>query len=490
MTRLFRDSLRLRLLAGTSLAILLVLTCLGIAIYLSVKHSLYSQLESELRAKASALAAMTEQNARGIHFDADLAQFPEFSAKSRPEYFELRSKDDKVVYRSASLNKTDLAMPSGDDHSMYQLTLPDGRHGRAVTISFTPNTEHDEEDENQPKPTGHAVALLTVARDNSQVHAALETLYDLLLVLCAAAVVASGTALLIVIRFALRPVDRVSDQIAHFNESELTNRISETDLPAELRPIVERLNGLFQRLASAFERERAFAADVAHELRTPLSAMLTTLDVSRSRPRSPVEYEAALDKLRNLTRRLKDMVQNLLTMARAESKQLTPTQGPVDVAQLVQECWTPFQDRAEAKHVDIEFDLPTSPRTVETDSDKLRIILTNLLDNAVSYSNEGGTISLQVLQEREATVIELANTGNQIPAENMPQVFERFWRKDSSRSETGVHCGLGLSLCERLAGIMEIKLEAFARSPDWFVVRVSLPNTVQNLGKNSTTPAQ
>jgi signal transduction histidine kinase len=287
----------------------------------------------------------------------------------------------------------------------------------------------------------------------------------------------------LIVRFGLRPVDRISDRIALLNETELSNRLHETGLPAELQPIVQRLNGLLQRLAAAFERERAFTADVAHELRTPLSALLTTLDVCRSRPRSSAEYEAALDKSRDLTRRLKSMVQNLLTMARAEAGQLSRSRSPVDLCQLLQECWTPLAERAEMRKLKVQWDRPSSC-PIETDADKLRIVLTNLLDNAVSYANDGGTIAVSIQRHKQGPVhIEVANTGNQISAENMPQVFERFWRSDTSRSETGVHCGLGLSLCLRLSKVMGIGLQAQARPPDWFAVSLSIPRGDQSLGR-------
>jgi signal transduction histidine kinase len=308
-------------------------------------------------------------------------------------------------------------------------------------------------------------------------------LHGLLVGLCAGAIVASGTTLLLVVHFGLRPVVRVSDQIAALSETELSSRITETGLPAELRPMVERLNGLLQRLAAAFERERAFTADVAHELRTPLSALLTTLDVCRSRPRTSAEYEASLDKSRDLTQRLKSMVQNLLTMARAEAGQLTRSHTSVELCQLLHECWSPFQERAEMRKLQVQWTKPTAC-PIETDSDKLRIVLTNLLDNAVSYANDDGTITVAILQRAQGPVeIEVANTGNQIPAENMPQVFERFWRSDSSRSETGVHCGLGLSLCLRLSKVMGIGLQAETRPPDWFVVSLSIPGGDHNFGK-------
>jgi two-component system, OmpR family, heavy metal sensor histidine kinase CusS len=290
--------------------------------------------------------------------------------------------------------------------------------------------------------------------------------------LCAGAIVVSGAALVFVVGRAVRPVNRLAAEIESLRETDLARRLDLPDVPAELAPVVQRLNGLLGRLENAFGRERAFTADVAHELRTPLAGLVTTLEVCRSRPRDNPAYEAAIDKCRKMIDRMQAMVESLLLLARADGGQLAAVRKRVDLSQLLSECWADCQMRAEQRGLRIDWEVP-SGCIVESDPDKLRIIFQNLFDNAVSYVDDGGMIRVVV----DAEAVEISNSGSKIGSEELPHLFERFWRGDQARTDTGVHCGLGLSLCRRLMELLGGQIGVNAVQGGSFVVRCTIPGT-------------
>ena len=190
-----------------------------------------------------------------------------------------------------------------------------------------------------------------------------------------------------------------------------------------------------------------------------------------------------------MTDRMQAMVEHLLMIARADAGQLALVRRPVAIAAVLTESWSSFAQRAQDRGLTVRWDGAAGPGEgpgeVETDPDKLRIVLHNLFDNAVCYTDEGGAIriaatvaaagSSHTSDTPHSLSIEIANTGSRVRPEDVPHLFERFWRGDASRSETGVHCGLGLALSQRLVSLLGGEIAAESSAGGEFLVRVSLP---------------
>jgi len=452
-------SLRWRLLLGSSISTTLILALLGAAIFISVRRSLVAEFDAVSLAKADALATMTERHGRRVKFDSDQS-LPEFVSPHRPEYFELRLEDGSPIARSSSLGAVHLsAAPATDAPASADATLPDGRRGRILTLRFTPQTDRDDEDGDDRRAAAPRAAIVMVARGTGPLDATLDRLRWLLLTLVGSAVCLSGLVLVVVVNGALRPMRRVAQEIESFPEENLSRRLDPRGVPAELAPVVDRLNGLLGRLEAAFARERAFTADVAHELRTPLAGLQTTLEVCRTRPRDVETYQATIDKCLAMTAGIRSMVQTLLMLARADAGQLPLQCAAVNLGELVEECWRPFQQRAAGRGLHVELRLAASC-IVQRDAELLKIVVNNLFDNAVSYADDGGDVWIRSSSDGGGCAVEVANTGSRVSAEKSAQLFQRFWRGDESRSATGLHCGLGLSLCQRLLCLTGDDIEA------------------------------
>ena len=442
-------SLRLQLLMGTSIASGAILALLGAAVYLFMWHRLLTEFDAGLVTKAHTVAGMVELSDGHVNFDADFDQMPEFTRRTRPDYFEIYLSNGTVLARSPSLGKSDLVRIPPALKSQ-KLVLPDGHMGRAMTMSFPVHFEHDD---SNPQRDSHQSATVILASRPIELNHTLEDLGWLLCVLCTAAVVLSGCALYRIVGQAVAPVNELASEIGQLRETDLTRRLDTDQVPAELSPVIEKLNGLLARLDASFTRERAFTADVAHELRTPLAGIQMTLDVCRSRPRETVAYETALDECRAMTNRLQALIENLLLLARADAGQLPIRRDRVDLYHLMQECWLPLLPRIEAKKLHVESRCAGATH-IDIDAAKTRIVLCNLLDNAVSYVNDTGSICWSIVRSDHAIEINITNTGSEIGPADTARLFDRFYRGDPARTETGMHCGLGLSLCQRLIALL------------------------------------
>jgi two-component system, OmpR family, heavy metal sensor histidine kinase CusS len=470
-------SVRRHLLLGAAFAIVGVFAVLGGILYGAVRHWLVAEFDRGLFAQAQSLIAATEFHEGKPRVDFDGQQPAQFLGGPQTQYFELWQ-DGRPVERSHSLAGHDLSLiearPSGRPTYRFGV-LPNGREARAVAIAFEISPQkHDEDEPAESRPPADLPLTMMVARDTSHLSEALTHLAWILAAACGAALLACLGLLAWNIRRSLAPVDAIASRIAGMGRTNLADRIEPVGVPRELAPIVHRLNEMLQRLQSAFERERAFTADVAHELRTPLAGLETTLEICGSRERQPHEYQKVVRQCLRATRQMHAMVDSLLILARADAGGVPVSPSTFSLPALLEEAWRPFAERAAARDLrvtrtgDIE-------RPIHADREKLLQVLNNLFDNAVSHANDGGAVRLSLSDDSNAVRITVANTGSRLSPDQAGLVFNRFWRGDASRTDTGTHCGLGLSITKELVHLLGGTIRAESTAGSEFVVTVELP---------------
>lgn len=449
-------SLRVRLLIGTALGMTAVLLVTGAVLYALISRTLRAEFDTALAGKARSLAALVEQEGAGLEFDLTEVSLPEFEPSAHAEYYQVWLPDGAVFARSPSLRGGELGPTAGPfDVPVFEtVRLPDGRPGRVVSMTFVPRREVKDTHANRP-----LTVTLMLGRDTVRLRGTLARVRGVLFGVGLAAVILSAGVLAGVVGRSLRPVNRLSRQIASVGEEDLSVRIDAAGIPDELGPVVDRLNDLLARLEAAFQRERRFTGDVAHELRTPLAGLRAKLETALSRDRASEAYREALGDCLEINLHLQRMVENLLHLARADAGQLEIRREPVDLSDVIKECWKSLEAGADARGLTVDWRLQ-APDPVRTDRDKLRLVVQNLLDNAVTYANDEGQLSVETRAENGAWVLIVRNTGHRLRGEEVHRVFDRFWRADPScRDADDRHCGLGLPLCEavmkRLGGTIE-----------------------------------
>lgn len=468
-------SLRSRLLVGMIGGIALVLILFSLGIYKTIQIALVEVFDASLAATARALAASVERDNQEIEIEFDAEKLPEFGPGRHKAYFQFWLESGKVLRRSPSLGESDLSRFSGktEVEAFQPMQLPSGLAGRAVGIRFIPRDDAVKR-ENAEGPANTEAVILVVARDTADLNGKLQFLRR---VLAGAAAGTTVIALLIataVVRRGLRPLNALAEHVGAVKTEDLTCRIPAAGMPTEMVPVGEKINDLLARLEAAFKRERRFTADVAHELRTPLAGIRTTAEVALSHTRKGDEYREALSDCLAITKRLQTMTDNLLALARLDSKQRTIDREPVNLPKLVESCWQEYAKTAQLRGITFENTLAPD-LSCESSREILSMVLSNLLENAAHHANDNGRIWVTGRAGPEAVEVTLANTGCRLSQEDASHVFDSFWRWDSARADTGIHCGLGLALVQRLVRMLGGSASATVDDAGVFAVRVNLP---------------
>ncbi len=465
-------SLRSQLLLGTVLATTAVLLFAGGVLYALVRQTLWAQFDQALAAKARSLASLVEQDEDGLESELLDAPLPEFAVGGHPEYYQIWLPDGSVFARSPSLKGRDLERPpDASDRPAFRTTrLPNGEPGRIVSTCLVPRREVGD------RRADPAVTLsLVVGRETVTLQSTLARVRALLAAVCLGAVSLSAGLLIWIIQRRLRPVARLGRQIAGLDADDLSARVSAAGIPRELSPLADRLNELLTRLEAAFERERRFTGDVAHELRTPLAGLRAKLELALSRERGPDTYRTAMRDCLEIDLEMQRMVENLLHLARADAGQLELRRESVDVREIIRSCWEPLAAKAEMRRVRVHWQL-NGPGTVETDRDKLRLVVQNILDNAVAYVNDGGQIAVSVPTKSGVIELAVSNSGCRLSPGDVGRVFDRFWQADAScHAGDYAHCGLGLPLCRAVMDRLGGEIMASASAPGTFTVVLRVP---------------
>lgn len=264
-------------------------------------------------------------------------------------------------------------------------------------------------------------------------------------------VVILGTLLAVYlgVRRGLRPLDEVEQAIATRSPRDL-REIDTSETPREIRPLVARLNDLFDLLREAAAGQQRFLADAAHQLRTPLAGLQTQIELATAEGRFQSDPER-LASIEEATERIAHLVNQLLVFARSEpAAAAAQVFEPVALDALLEKAASIFLDRALAKGIDLGFDIV--PVTIHGIPWMLREALANLIDNALRYTPAGGTITVRSALRDGHAVLEVEDNGPGIPAEERERVFDRFYRIAGTAGEG---CGLGLTIVREIAHLHE-----------------------------------
>lgn len=274
------------------------------------------------------------------------------------------------------------------------------------------------------------------------------------------------------IRRGIAPIDTVADQIAR-RAPEHLDALTPERAPEEIRPLIEALNGLFARVDRALDNERRFTADAAHELRTPLAALAAQARVAE-RARDAAEREHALSQIREGSRRASTLIEQLLTLARLDPGN-RPEMRPVALDTLAIEVCADLGGTALDKGITLTLDAPATV-TTRGNPELARILLRNLLDNAIRYTPAGGKVEARVTADAEGPMLAVADNGPGIPEAERANVTRRFHRLAGQDVEGS---GLGLSIVARIVELHDARLEFDDNAPG-LIARVRFPALAGN----------
>ncbi len=266
----------------------------------------------------------------------------------------------------------------------------------------------------------------------------------------------------------LKPLGRLAQSVQVRTPDSL-DALPEGNVPEEVRPLVDSLNDLLTRLKSALDVQRAFVGDAAHELRTPLTALLLQTQLVE-RAVSDGERAAALADLKEGIRRATHTVQQMLTLARQEPDASQETMCDVRLAEVVRESVTEHLRLAEERQIDLGVVQADEAAVVRGDAGALKILLANLIGNALRYVSDGGRVDVSCLMTDGVGCLEVIDNGPGVPMEERERVFDRFYRRGS-----GSGAGLGLAIVGTIARRHGARVELGDADGGGLKVRVTFP---------------
>ena len=270
---------------------------------------------------------------------------------------------------------------------------------------------------------------------------------------------------------AIRPIEDISATAAKISGGDLARRIDVGETESELGRLASVLNSTFARLDSAFTQQRQFTSDAAHELRTPVSVMLAQTQTTLTRERSAAEYRETIESCQRAAQRMRRLIESLLELARLDAGQQPMKHARFDLGQTARDCVALIEPLAAARHIKITCELSSLP--CAGDSERLAQVITNLLTNAITYNQEDGEVRIDGETKDGSVILRVSDTGVGISAEDLPRVFDRFYRVDTSR--TSGNTGLGLAIAKAIVEAHGGQIEVASQPGKGTVFTVRVP---------------
>lgn len=423
------------------LAILtLILGGFGIAIYLYLSRSLVMTIDESLatqveRIERQMAMASGEDGTHRIEEHETLLQITPHVTQIIDDYGRIA---DEMVASPRDRLEVDLAalkrLPVGKT-DFSSITTPAGEFLRVATRRVR---DHE----------GPGTYFIRLGQSLEALRIARRRLIVVLLLTMPVALLLGSIGGLVLANQALRPVDRITRTAERIGGGDLTERVPAPARMDELGRLAATFNQMIARLQAAFERQKQFTSDASHEMRTPLAIMRGDIEITLRRERSREEYQQVLTSTLEEIIRLSRLVEDLLMLARADVGKIELQCGQVNLTQLCREVTEYIAPLAHQREQFLTFtSVGEEDIHLNADAHRLKQLLLNLVDNAIKYTEPRGTIGVSLAVEEGSAVLRVADNGRGISAEDLPRVFDRFFRRSgmaSDRSAPGI--GLGLSI--------------------------------------------
>lgn len=275
-------------------------------------------------------------------------------------------------------------------------------------------------------------------------------------------------------RRALVPVDEITRAAQSVSEHNLSSRLVIPRAADELQRLTVTFNQMLGRLEASFKRITQFTADASHELRTPVALVRTTAELSLRRQRDNPEYREALDQILDEAKRMTGIIESLMTLARVDSGADALNMQTIDLASLVRDACIRSEPLAQSKQIEFESEIPETSIQIRGDASALQRFFLILIDNAIKYTQPSGRVRVKLERESDDVAVIIQDTGIGISKEDLPLIFERFYRADKVRSREAGGAGLGLSIARWIADAHQasIRVESVLGEGSIFEVRV------------------
>lgn len=461
----YLHSIRLKLTAWYTLILGVTLFGFGLTSYLFTKENLLASLDYSLRnevvwlknfiepqarkvklkrqqVKPPTVAKKQEKKVRRSHevevtqedsteFDQIWNQIYEHTLLSpKKQIIQIRDRNGDILYKSYSLGKEDIIFEDIPFNTTKLVTIYDAQ-GQPLRLAVTQN----------------AFAKIYVAYPEAEIGEVLGNLFYIFIILVPVAIILSVLGGWFLANKSLKPVDKITKTARDITAQNLDQRIVTVDVDDEIGRLILTFNDMIGRLQSSFDQIKQFSIDASHELRTPLTVMRGELELALRSKQSNDAYRQILSSALDEILRMSSIIENLLLLAKGDIGKSTFKFEQVALAPIIKELHEDGEMLAERKHIRVTLE-SVEDLSVSGDTVRLRQLVLNLLDNAIKYTPENGTVALSLVRENGSAKITVQDNGIGIPPEDQPKIFDRFYRVDKGRSREMGGTGLGLSIAQ------------------------------------------
>src|SRR5437762_8301856 len=473
MMRWSTASIRVRLTGWYTAVLFLMLVVYATATFVAVRHEFLEQFDDQLHDDFEA--------AEGYLSATDDGRVA-WSGESRhdPDNDQDRGSDvwlasGEQVYRSgASASLPPVALAATTAQPRYESIVANGHPWRTLTGTSL---------------VGGRAVVLRVSRVETRLRTQLWEVLVVLVFGLPVVVVLAGVGGYVLARRALTPIDHLASEARRITAERLHERLSVPNHHDEIGRLAAVINDTFARLESSFEQLRRFTADASHELRTPLSVIRGIGEIGLHETRTPAEYKEAMGSMLEEVDRLTTLVDTLLRLSHGDAGTVRLSRESVDVGQLTRDVVSSLGILAEERNQRLRIEVADSI-SVTADRLVLREAITNVVDNAIKYSPRRSAIEIRVHGDGDRAIVDVADEGSGIAAENRQRIFDRFFRLDEGRSRDSGGTGLGLAIARWAVEANGGHISVDSGPNGGSIFRIVLPAGAATIGEHHEHPTQ
>lgn len=470
-----RIPVRLRLSVGHALWMAIVFFAMGAGLFHILKHNLYQSVDATLLSSAQSIrAARFDRGFNSPLMERFLQDF--FGEKPIRPYAQLVDLSGKIREKTdhhVNLPVTRLALSRAEQglesFETFSLHSPEAAPLRQITLPVVRMGQF----------TGELIQV------GASLDSTRHTLREIALVLWLSLPFGLSVSVIfgyILTKRSLQPVVDMTERVSNLGSSDLSVRLLLPPAHDELRRLAMTFNKMFSRLEDAFGRLRRFTGDVSHELRTPLAVMIGESELALRKERSPMDYQNALRAINKEARSMQAIIEDLLLLARAESRAVAMSWQEVEWKVFIGDLFHMVKSEYLAKNIDLKIALHTEEKCFQGNPGFLYLALKNILLNAAKHSAAGSAVELIAELRGLKPTFVIKDYGEGIPEDALPYVFDTFYRADTARNRAAGGSGIGLSLALALVKLHSgrIDVESKVGAGSTFTVVLGLPGQTEN----------
>jgi heavy metal sensor kinase len=439
--------IRLRLTAWYFAAVLLMLSVFGAGMFVAMRWSIERTTDQDLRLRATGVVTFmrsTMLKSTMDHFNHELQE--RLALRPGDDLLQISKPDGGWVFRSETMRQLGISSATGYSSAtpVVLTTTVRGLPIRIIAFSLVIDR-----------------VPYTIQMGASMQHAyAVNRQFGwLLLASIPVMVVLASLGGYSMSRRALAPVVKITEDARLIGAHNISQRLAVPVARDELQRLSLTLNDMMDRLESAFRRITEFTADASHELRTPTGVIRATAEFALMSSRNEETYRAALRDNLEEAERMTLLIEDLLTLARADSGDRPRRSSLVNLGESLTQAFNRGRLLAEARQIEIGIEVPAQPLFIHGDANAVCRLFLIFIDNAVKYTPESGRITATLRADRDGVIAEIQDTGIGIAADEIPHIFQRFYRADKARSRNVAGAGLGLSMAAWIAESHDAAIE-------------------------------